>query len=166
MSKKFYRTNDYDMYDDYEYQSDYYQELQERRKNKRMRNAIRSKNIDDLMRDQDDDYGRYWYKYHMPIYTYHDPETDEQWDELWSYDTHKQFLSENPHLRQIFYAPAVISGVSGITHKNDSGFNDMMGRIAAANPTSPMAEKYGDKSVKASKTREAVKRQKLRQASR
>jgi hypothetical protein len=35
-----------------------------------------------------------------------------------------------------------------------------MSRIAAANPTSPLAEKYGDKGVKASKTREAVKKAK------
>ncbi len=59
MSKKSHRTNEYDMYDDYDYRSDYYEELQERRKNKRMRNAIRSKNVDDLMRDSDDYYDRY-----------------------------------------------------------------------------------------------------------
>lgn len=102
----------------------------------------------------------------MPIYTYRDPETEETWDELWSYDTHKQFLSDNPQLDQVLYAPAVISGISGVTHKNDSGFKDMMGRIASANPTSPLAQQYGDKSIKASKTREAVGRQKTRQTSR
>lgn len=60
MSKKFSRQRDHrDMDDDYEYRMDYYQELQERRKNKRMRNAIRSKNVDDLMRDLDDDYDMY-----------------------------------------------------------------------------------------------------------
>jgi hypothetical protein len=99
----------------------------------------------------------------MPIYTYYDPETDQAWDELWSYDAHKQFLEDHPSLQQIFYAPNVLSGISGVTHKNDSGFKDMMSRIATANPTSPLAEKYGDKGVKASKTREAVNRQKERQ---
>lgn len=99
----------------------------------------------------------------MPIYTYYDPETEEEWDELWSYDTHKQFLADNPNLQQRFHAPNIVSGIAGITHKNDSGFGDMMSRIAAANPTSPLAEKYGDKGTKAVKTREAVKRQKARQ---
>lgn len=101
----------------------------------------------------------------MPIYTYYDPETEEEWDELWSYDTHKQFLEDNPNLQQRFHAPNFVSGIAGITHKNDSGFGDMMSRIAAANPTSPLAEKYGDKGTKAVKTREAVKRQKARQSS-
>jgi hypothetical protein len=94
----------------------------------------------------------------MPIYTYYDPETEEEWDELWSYDTHKQFLADNPNLQQRFHAPNFVSGISGVTHKNDSGFNDMMQRIAAANPQSPLADKYGDKGIKASKTRDAVKK--------
>jgi len=38
-----------------------------------------------------------------------------------------------------------------------------MSRIAAANPASPLAETYGDRGAKASKTREAVKKQKKRQ---
>lgn len=98
----------------------------------------------------------------MPIYTYHNVETKELWDELWSYDTHKQFLLDNPSIQQIFHAPNVISGIAGVTHKNDSGFNDMMSRIASANPNSPLADKYGDRGIKASKTREAVKKAKAK----
>ena len=61
MAKKFNRVSSVDMYDDdQDYRNDYYQDLKERRKNKRMRNALRSKNVDDLMRDLDDDYDVYW----------------------------------------------------------------------------------------------------------
>lgn len=60
MSKKFNRYNDYDSFDDEAaYRADYYEELKERRKNKRIRNALRSRNVDDLMRDLDDDYDAY-----------------------------------------------------------------------------------------------------------
>lgn len=100
----------------------------------------------------------------MPTYTYIDPETNEPFDEFWSYESHKQFLADNPDIKQVIHAPAIVSGISGITHKNDSGFGDMMSRIAKANPTSPLAEKYGDKGIKATKTREAVARQKARQS--
>ena len=31
----------------------------------------------------------------------------------------------------------------GVGPKNDSGFNDVMGKIADGNPLSPMADKYG-----------------------
>lgn len=60
MAKKFNRVSSVEMYDDdHDYRNDYYQDLKERRKNKRMRNALRSKNVDDLMRDLDDDYDVY-----------------------------------------------------------------------------------------------------------
>lgn len=60
MSKKFNRHNEYDAFDDESiYRADYYEELKERRKNKRIRNALRSRNVDDLIRDLDDDYDAY-----------------------------------------------------------------------------------------------------------
>ena len=102
----------------------------------------------------------------MPAYLFRDKETGDVWEEFMSYSQRQTYLDENPDIEPVVTAPAIVSGVAGITHKNDSGFNDMMSRIAAANPTSPLAETYGDKGVKASKTREAVKRQKKRQASR
>lgn len=100
----------------------------------------------------------------MPLYSFHNQETDEIWEDFMSISSMESFLEQNTHVQQIIYAPAVISGVSGMTHKNDSGFKDMMSRIASANPTSPLASQYGDKSTKASKTRDAINRQKARQA--
>ena len=100
----------------------------------------------------------------MPTYLFRDKETGEDWEEFMSYSQRQEYLEKNPDIEPVVTAPAIVSGVAGITHKNDSGFGDMMSRIAAANPTSPLADQYGDKSVKASKTREAVKRQKKRQA--
>jgi len=93
----------------------------------------------------------------MPTYPIYNIETGEAEEDFWgSYSALQEFLAANPHLAKSVTAPALISGIAGVTHKNDSGFNDMMSRIASANPTSPLAEKYGDKGIKASKTREAV----------
>lgn len=80
-----------------------------------------------------------------------------------SYSQRQDYLETNPDIEPVITAPALVSGISGITHKNDSGFNDMMSRIAAANPTSPLADKYGDKGIKASKTREAVNKARSKQ---
>lgn len=99
----------------------------------------------------------------MPIYEFRNKTTGEQWEEFLSFSGREEKLKD-PNIEPVIGAPAIISGIAGVTHKNDSGFGDMMSRIAAANPTSPLAEKYGDKGVKATKTREAVKRQKQRQS--
>ena len=99
----------------------------------------------------------------MPIYQFRNKTTGEEWEEFLSFSGREEKLKD-PEIEQVVSAPAIISGIAGVTHKNDSGFGDMMSRIAAANPTSPLAEKYGDKGVKATKTRQAVTRQKERQA--
>lgn len=96
----------------------------------------------------------------MPIYQYKDTETLDEWEEFWSYESHKQFLSENPQIQQVL-SINLIGGV-GDRIKNDAGFNDMLGRIARSNPTSPLADRYGDKGIRASKSRNAVKRQQKR----
>lgn len=94
----------------------------------------------------------------MPTYLFRDKETGEVYESFMSYAERTELLESRPELEPVVTAPALISGISGVTHKNDSGFNDMMQRIAAANPQSPLADKYGDKGIKASKTRDAVKK--------
>ena len=102
----------------------------------------------------------------MPFYDLIDTETFEITEVFLSYSVLQEYLKEHPTLTQVLSAPAFISGVAGVTHKTDSGFGDMLSRIADANPTSPLADKYGDKGIKESKTRAAVKKQKARQAAR
>lgn len=99
----------------------------------------------------------------MPTYTFKNNETGEVWDEFLSFSGREEKLKD-PNISQVPTVPTFISGISGVTHKNDSGFNDMMGRIAAANPTSPLADTYGSKGIKESKTREAVNKAKARAA--
>lgn len=99
----------------------------------------------------------------MPLYEFRNKETGEVREQLMSIAACELFLLENPSFELVISAPRVVSGVTGITHKNDGGFKDMMSRIANANPHSPLAKEYGDKGIKASKTREAVERQKQRQ---
>jgi hypothetical protein len=95
----------------------------------------------------------------MPTYTFRDKTTGEMWDEFLS-NSAREALLEDSNIEQIISAPALISGISGVTHKNDAGFNDMLSRIANANPHSPLGQTHGDKGVKASKTREVVKKHK------
>jgi len=80
-----------------------------------------------------------------------------------SYASRQALLESDSDIEAVVTTAAFVSGISGRTHKPDSGFNDMLSRIAVANPSSPLAESHGDKGVKATKTREAVLSQKMRQ---
>jgi hypothetical protein len=100
----------------------------------------------------------------MPLYSVYNIETGEPEEDFWgSWDSLQTYLEENPHLKQTLTAPAFISGVSGVTHKNDGGFNDMLSRIADANPHSPLAQTHGNKGIRESKTRAAVNKAREKQ---
>ena len=94
----------------------------------------------------------------MPLYEFVDTKTGETWEDVMSYESYKTYLAENPHVNPV-YSISIIGG-SGDRIKTDSGFNDVLSRIAQANPHSPLAQTHGDKSIKASKTREVVNKHK------
>tara|TARA_R110000868_G_scaffold312010_1_gene572962 strand:+ start:218 stop:517 length:300 start_codon:yes stop_codon:yes gene_type:complete len=96
----------------------------------------------------------------MPIYEFRNKDTGEIWEEFLTMSGKDEYLVANPHAQLVIGAPAIISGIAGVTHKTDGGFNDLLNRIGNANPTSPLAQQYGDKSIKASKTRDAVNKAK------
>lgn len=55
MSKKFSRSTRFDEYEDDNYESGYHDSLKERRKLKRMKNALKSRNVDYLL-DLDEEF--------------------------------------------------------------------------------------------------------------
>ena len=55
MSKKFSRSPRFDDFEDDQYENGYHDSLKERRKLKRMKNALKSRNVDDLL-DIDEEY--------------------------------------------------------------------------------------------------------------
>ena len=94
----------------------------------------------------------------MPLYEFVNTETGEKWDDYMSYDSYKAYLAENPHINPV-YSISIIGG-TGDRIKTDSGFYDVLNRIAKANPHSPLGQTHGDKGTKASKTREVVNKHK------
>jgi hypothetical protein len=95
----------------------------------------------------------------MPLYHFKNIATGEDWETFISISAMED-LVQDPNIEQIIYAPAFISGVGGVTHKVDSGFNDMLSRVADANPHSPLAQVHGNKGIKESKTRRVVNKSK------
>jgi len=91
----------------------------------------------------------------MPTYTFFNRETQEQWDDFMSISASELFLQENPHIEKVPVACNIVGG-TGDRVRPDSGMKEMLTRIAHANPTTPLAERYGSKGIKETKTREAV----------
>ena len=96
----------------------------------------------------------------MPTYSFKNNDTGEEWEEFFTISGKEEFLEKNKHIQQLPSLISIVGGVGGI--KNDSGWGDNMSRIAEAHPTSPLADRYGKKSIKQVKTRDVIKKHRNR----
>jgi hypothetical protein len=102
----------------------------------------------------------------MPTYTFYNKKTKKEYDDMMSISEMEDYLSKNKHITQVLQPINIVAGVSGLTHKNDQGWKENMSRIAEAHPTSPLADRYGKKSIKQIRTQQALKKNKQRIAAR
>jgi hypothetical protein len=93
----------------------------------------------------------------MPTYTYKDTTTGEVFDVILSMKDLDSFQSEFSHYERYFdQVPALVSGVSS-SLKTDTGFKEVLSKIAEAHPQSQLADNYLSRSVKQVKTERAVR---------
>ena len=93
----------------------------------------------------------------MPLYSFIDTQTGEQFDAFKKISDREVFLSENPHIQPIVTAAGIVSGVS-LTGKVPDGFKDVLSKISENHKTSSVAEKHGKKSSKQIKTEQLIKK--------
>ena len=67
----------------------------------------------------------------------------------------EEYLAKNKHISQVIVPINIVAGVSGLSYRQDGGWKDNLSRIAEAHPKSALADRYGKKTIKQSKT-EAV----------
>jgi predicted nucleic acid-binding Zn ribbon protein len=96
----------------------------------------------------------------MPTYTFEDTKTGKVYDEYMSISERETYLEQNPHIKQLINKINIVSGTGGI--KTDSGWKENMSRIAEAHPTSPLAQRYGKRSIKQVKTEQVIKKHRKR----
>ena len=96
----------------------------------------------------------------MPTYTFENTKTGKVYDEYMSISERETYLEQNPHIKQLINKINIVSGTGGI--KADSGWKENMSRIAEAHPTSPLAQRYGKRSIKQVKTEQVIKKHRKR----
>ena len=95
----------------------------------------------------------------MPTYTFENTKTGKVYDEYMSISERETYLEQNPHIKQLINKINIVSGTGGI--KTDSGWKENMSRIAEAHP-SPLAQRYGKRSIKQVKTEQVIKKHRKR----
>ena len=84
----------------------------------------------------------------MPTYRFRNNETGEEFDDFISNSRREELLEKNPHISQVPMPFGIVSTTGSIDSKTDNGFEEVLSKAAEAHPNSPLAERYGRKSVK------------------
>ena len=98
----------------------------------------------------------------MPTYTFENTKTGKVFDDFMSMADKETYLKQNPHIKQIINKINIVAGVSGRSYRSDQGWKENMSRIAEAHPTSPLADRYGKKSIKQAKTEQVIQKHRRR----
>jgi len=92
----------------------------------------------------------------LPVYDLKNNETGEEWEDRMSYEDMKDLTADGKITilyKKVNFIYAAGSDGGG---KVPDHFKEVMSRVAEQNPNTPVAEKYGSRSAKDVKTREAV----------
>ena len=98
----------------------------------------------------------------MPTYTFENTKTGKVFDDFMSMADKETYLEQNPHIKQIINKINIVAGVSGRSYRSDQGWKENMSRIAEAHPPSPLAQRYGKKSIKQAKTEQVIQKHRRR----
>lgn len=97
----------------------------------------------------------------MPTYNFRNKKTGEITEEFMSISAREAFLKKNKNLEPYMESAPSFNystrGFGTVTDKADTGFKEVMSKIAEKHPASPLAAQYGPKkSIKELKTREVL----------
>jgi len=92
----------------------------------------------------------------MPNYDFVNKKTDEVETHFMSISELDEFKEKNPHLERMITAPAIISSTGSGGLKPRGGLDEVFSKAAEAHPDSPLADRYGKKSIKQIKTEQVI----------
>ena len=99
----------------------------------------------------------------MPIYTFINTKTKKEHTEMMSISEMEEYLSKNKHIKQAIKSLNIVGGVSGSSYRQDGGWKENLQRISEAHfPKSALAQRYGKKTIKQSKTEQVLAKHRKR----
>jgi len=84
----------------------------------------------------------------MPTYRFYNKNTKTEFEEYMTISDMEKFIKKK-HIKLLPPTQMnIVSSIGSIDSKTDNGFKEVLSKAAEAHPNSPLAERYGRKSVK------------------
>ena len=94
----------------------------------------------------------------MPTYRFRNNDTGEEFDDFISNSRREELLEKNPHISQVPVPFGIVSTTGSIDSKTDGAWKEVLGKVSEKHPDSPLADRYGKKSIKEIKTKQVVEK--------
>ena len=94
----------------------------------------------------------------MPTYRFKDNNTGETWEELMTISEMEELIKSDTIELLPPTQMNIVSSVGSIDSKTDSGWKEVMSKVSEAHPSSPLAERYGKKTVRQTQVQAARKK--------
>jgi hypothetical protein len=94
----------------------------------------------------------------MPTYRFKDHHTGEVWEELMMISEMEEFIKTDTIELLPPTQMNIVSSVGSVDSKTDSGWKEVMSKVSEAHPSSPLAERYGKRTVRQTQVQAARKK--------
>ena len=100
----------------------------------------------------------------MPTYRFLNTKTNEEYEDLMSI-AEMESLTKKKHIKLLPPTQMnIVTSVGSIDSKTDGGWKEVMSKAAEAHPNSPLAERYGKKTVKQTQIEKVMKKHRDRKS--
>ena len=94
----------------------------------------------------------------MPTYRFYNSKTKTEFEEYMTISDMEKFTKKK-HIKLLVPTQMnIVSSVGSVDSKTDSGFKEVLSKAAEAHPNSPLAERYGRKTVRQTQVEAARKK--------
>ena len=98
----------------------------------------------------------------MPTYRFYNNKTKTEYEELMSISE----MEKHKRKKHIELLPPtqmnIVSSVGSVDGKTDSGFKEVLSKVSEAHPNSPLADRYGKRTVKETQIEKVRKKHRTR----
>ena len=100
----------------------------------------------------------------MPTYRFYNSKTKEEYEDLMSISEMEEFIKKK-HIKLLPPTQLnIVSSTGTVDGKTDSGWKDVMAKISEAHPKSPLADRYGKRTVKDTQIDRVIKQHRAKKA--
>ena len=100
----------------------------------------------------------------MPTYRFYNSKTKEEYTDLMSISEMEELIKKK-HIKLLPPTQLnIVSSVGTIDGKTDKGWKEVMSKISEAHPKSPLADRYGKRSVKDTQIDRVIKKHRAKKA--